>query len=183
MQRTIFTSADLELLPDDGTRYEIIDGELIMTRQPHWEHQTVCGYIFGELRQWIKAGGYGRVSLAPGVIFGDTDNVVPDVAWISPARFAALLDSAGHLTGAPELVVEVLSPGLQNEQRDRETKRKLYEVRGVQEYWVVDWRIQQIEVYRREQAILRLTATLFANDTLTTPLLPGFACPIMRIFS
>ncbi|MDZ4720617.1 MAG: Uma2 family endonuclease [Roseiflexaceae bacterium] len=183
MQRTIFTSADLELLPDDGTRYEIIDGELIITRWPHWEHQAIAGNIYQELRQWSLSNGQGRVSLAPGVIFSDTDNVIPDVAWVSIARFAALLDEAGHLTGAPELVVEVLSPGLQNEQRDRETKRKLYEVRGVQEYWVVDWRIQQVEIYRREQALLRLTATLFANDTLTTPLLPGFACPIARIFS
>lgn len=63
---------------------------------------------------------------------------------------------------APELIVEVLSPGTQNERRDREMKLKLYAERGVQEYWILDWRIQQLEVYRRQAALLRLVVTLFA---------------------
>jgi Uma2 family endonuclease len=121
--------------------------------------------------------------MAPGVIFSDADNVVPDVVWISNERLTALMDEAGHLTGAPELAVEVLSPGVENERRDREAKLKLYESRGVREYWIVDWRIQQLEVYRRDQAMLRLAATLFAEDVLTSPLLPGFSCPVERLFT
>ena len=80
-------------------------------------------------------------------------------------------------------VVEVLSAGAENERRDREAKLKLYESRGVREYWIVDWRLQQVEVYRREQALLRLAATLFAEDELATPLLPGFTCPVARLFA
>jgi Uma2 family endonuclease len=66
---------------------------------------------------------------------------------------------------------------------DGEAKLKLYESRGVREYWIVDWRIQQLEVYRRDQAMLRLAATLFAEDVLTSPLLPGFSCPVARLFT
>ena len=116
-------------------------------------------------------------------LFSEADNVVPDVVWVSNERLAALMDEAGHLTGAPELAVEVLSPGVENERRDREAKLKLYESRGVREYWIVDWRLQQIEVYRRERAMLHLVVTLFAEDVLTSPLLPGFSCPVARLFT
>ena len=182
-QRTRWTTSDIALLPDNGTRYEIIDGELYMSRQPHWHHQCTCGNFYAELRAWSLTSGLGQASITPGVIFSDADNVVPDVVWISNERLTALMDEAGHLTGAPELAVEVLSPGVENERRDREAKLKLYESRGVREYWIVDWRVQQIEVYRRDQAMLHLAATLFAEDVLTSPLLPGFACPVARLFT
>jgi len=108
--------------------------------------------------------------------------VIPDVVWASNQRLAMLLDAAGHLTAAPELVVEVLSPGMENVRRDREVKLKLYSLRGVQEYWIVDWQLQQIEVYRREQGSLRIMATLLGNDVLSSPLLPGFTCSIAQLF-
>lgn len=182
VDRVRWTSADLDLLPDNGVRYEIIDGDLFMSRQPHWYHQEVCGNIYQELRVWSLQSGRGRASVAPGVLFGEADNVIPDVVWISNERLGALMDDAGHLTGAPELIVEVLSPGQQNEMRDTQAKLKLYATQGVQEYWIVDWRLQQIAVYRREQAQLSLTATLLSSDVLTSPLLPGFACPVARLF-
>src|SRR5215470_4203558 len=181
--RTRWTTSDIALLPDNGTRYEIIDGELYMSRQPHWHHQRTCGNLCAELRAWSLATGLGHANSAPGVIFSEADDVVPDVVWLSNERLAALMDEAGHLTGAPELAVKVLSPGVENECRDREAKLKLYESRGVREYWIVDWRIQQLEIYRRDQALLRLVATLFAEDVLTSPLLPGFSCPVARLFT
>jgi Uma2 family endonuclease len=182
-ERVRWTAADLELLPDNGNRYEIIDGELFVTRAPHWGHQEVCASICTELKNWSRETGLGRTAQSPGIIFTDADNVIPDIVWVSNERFVVLLDEAGHLTGSPELIVEVLSPGVENERRDREAKLKLYSSRGVQEYWIADWRLQQIEVYRREQATLKLVATLFRNDELTSPLLPGFTCPLARIFA
>jgi Uma2 family endonuclease len=178
-----WTTADLELLPDNGDRYEIIDGELFMTRAPHWGHQEACGNIYLELKIWSRSTGLGRAAINPGIIFTEADNVIPDVVWASNERLAILLDEAGHLTAAPELIVEVLSPGADNERRDRDLKLRLYSVRGVQEYWVVNWQLQQIEVYRREQASLRLIATLLSNDELTSPLLPGFSCSVAHIFA
>ena len=183
IERVRWTTADLDLLPDNGNRYEIIDGELFVTRAPHWGHQKTCGRIYAAIDTWSQSSGLGEATIAPGIIFTDADNVIPDVVWGSHERLALLLDEAGHLTAAPELIVEVLSPGIDNQRRDRDLKLRLYSVRGVQEYWLVDWRLQQIEVYRREKGVLGLVATLFASDEITSPLLPSFVCPIARLFA
>jgi Uma2 family endonuclease len=76
----------------------------------------------------------------------------------------------------------VLSAGTENERRDREAKLKLYSERGVQEYWIINWRSPQLEVYRRQNVMLTLVCTLLPGDTLSSPLLPGFACAIDRLF-
>jgi Uma2 family endonuclease len=178
-----WTSADLELLPENGIRYEIVDGDLFMSRLPHWHHQRTCGKFFSALDEWSQQSGLGQASVNPGVLFSEANDVAPDVAWISSERLATVMDDAGHLTGAPELIVEVLSPGATNERRDRQAKRKLYETQGVREYWIADWRLRQVEVYRREEGMLRLAATLLVEDTLTSPLLPGFSYPVARLFN
>ncbi len=175
-------SSDLELLPENGARYEIINGELSMSKSPHWHHQEVCGNVYMELKLWCREQGEGEVAVTPGVIFSDADDVIPDVAWISSERLATLMDDAGHLTGAPELAVEVLSFGARNEARDRTAKRKLYATQGVREYWILDWRLKQVEIYRREQGELRLVTTLLPEDTVTSPLLPGFQCAVSSLF-
>jgi Uma2 family endonuclease len=178
-----YTSADLELLPNiEGVRYEIIDGELYVSSQPDWHHQYTCNAIGAELRNWDRHAGLGVTLPAPGLVFADDDDVAPDIVWISRERLVAVQDKAGHLRAAPELVVEVLSQGSSNVRRDREIKLALYSRRGVGEYWIADWRGQTVEVYRREQAALQLVATLGNEDTLTSPLLPGFASPLAGLW-
>lgn len=180
--RSHWTSADLEALPNDGTRYEIIAGELLMSKQPHWHHQFVCGQIFAALQAWSHQTGAGQANIAPGLIFADDDDVAPDVVWISRERRASALKPDGHLHAAPELAIEVLSEGSANERRDRESKLALYSRRGVAEYWIMDWRRKQIEVYRRENNDLQLAVTLSKSGDLVSPLLPGFACSVAYIF-
>lgn len=180
--RVYWTTEDLQLLPESSNRYEIIDGQLLMTRAPHWKHQKVIVKASRILDTWAETSQVGETVATPGVIFNDADNVIPDVVWISSERLAVGVDDEGHFTIAPELIVEVLSPGTQNERRDRETKLKLYAERGVQEYWILDWRIQQLEVYRRQGARLRLVVTLLLADTLTSPLLPDFSCSVAEFF-
>jgi Uma2 family endonuclease len=178
-----FTSADLELLPDvDGVRYEIIDGELYVSRSPDWQHQYTCNEIAAELRNWNRQAELGATIPTPGLVFAADDDVVPNLVWISRERLAAIQDEAGHLSAAPEPVVEVLSWGARNERRDRELKLTLYSRRGVRESWIVDWRRQTVEVYRRENAALRLVATLGNEDALTSPLLPGCSCPVAGLW-
>ena len=181
--RVRWTTADLELFPDTGNRYEIIDGELFVTRAPHWKHQKACARICNALDSWSQKTGLGETVQAPGIIFSDADNVIPDVVWASKERLPLLLDEAGHLTSAPELIIEVLSSGLENERRDRELKLKLYSSRGAREYWIIDWQRQQVEVYRREQAVLELAATLFPSDELNSPLLPDFSYAVSQLFA
>lgn len=180
--RVRWTTADLELFPDDGKRYEIIDGELIVTRAPRWSHQEITGRIFAALDIWSQNTGLGRAAINPGIIFTDEDSVIPDVVWASNERLDRLMDEAEHLIGAPELVVEVLSPGEKNEQRDKQLKLKLYSQQGVQEYWIVDKNLRQVQVYRRDNAVLVLVATLQAGDSLTSPLLPDFVGPLNQVF-
>ena len=175
--------ADLELFSDNEKRYEIIAGELFVTRAPHWQHQEISVNIAVELKVWCRKTGLGRVAVAPGVIFSDTDSVIPDVVWVSQARSQDIFDDAGHLIDAPELVVEVLSRSAADRKRDYELKLKLYSVRGVREYWICDGKKQSIQVYRRENGVLKLAVTLLQQDTLTSPLLPEFSCLVERFFS
>jgi Uma2 family endonuclease len=178
-----WTSADLELLPDDGKRYEIIDGDLHVSKQPNWYHQILCVGLIGPLDRWSLETGAGVVNVAPGVIFADDEDVAPDLVWVSAERLKVGLAPDGKLHAAPDLVVEVLSPGLTNERRDREAKLKLYSRRGVLEYWIADWQRRQVEVFRRADAALQLTATLLEGDTLVSPLLPGFGLPLAALFA
>ncbi len=177
-----WTSADLELLPDDGKRYEIVEGELFVSKQPHWHHQVICGRLFSLLDTWCRPTRAGGASIAPGVIFDEDEDVAPDVVWVSKERLATGLSEDGKLHTAPDLAIEVLSPGLTNERRDRDAKLKLYARRGVLEYWIIDWRRKQIEIYRREQMTLQLIGTVREPETLESPLLPGFTCLLTELF-
>jgi Uma2 family endonuclease len=182
MKTLHWTTRDLELLPDDGNRYEIVDGELYVAKQPDWQHQLVCSQFVILLGVWNEQSQAGYVAQEPGIIFTDDTNVIPDVIWISHERLKAVLHKDRKLHNAPELVIEVLSPGAENERRDREVKLKLYSRHGVKEYWVVNWQEQSLEVYRREDDLLTLNKTLNGDSTLESPLLPGFHCKVSRIF-
>jgi len=173
-----FTSADLDAFPDDGKRHEIIGGELYVSEQPDFFHQRVCLNVALTFEQ----SGNGQASIAPGLIFADDDDVTPDVVWMRSKQLSTTLGPDGKLHAAPELIVEVLSPGAANEKRDREAKLELYSRRGVDEYWIVDWRQRRIEVFRQEDARLILAATFSESDTLTTPLLPTFRCSVRDLF-
>jgi Uma2 family endonuclease len=179
-----WTTRDLDAMPDDGgwKRHEIIDGELYVTRAPHIRHQGTGGNIHFELESWSRQTGLGTPFQTPGVILTPNDAVIPDVIWISKDRLANGIDDAGHLIIAPELVVEILSAGELNEQRDKEVKLKLYSRHGVQEYWIASWQRQSLEVYRRSEAQLQRVSTLIADDVLTSPLLPGFTTPVAQFF-
>src|SRR4051794_33991998 len=176
-----WTVAEVAGLPyDEWRRYEIIDGELFVSTAPPREHQLACNGSAFVLTEWNSRTGLGEVLPGAGIVFTDHDGVVPDVLWISNERLAVLLDDSGHLTGAPELVIEVLSPGAANERRDREVKLNLYSAFGVDEYWLLDWRSQTVTIYRRDgtsrpseqgqPAPLPLVATLGPRETLASPL-------------
>ncbi len=179
-----WTIRDLHAMPDDGgwKRYEIVNGELYVTRAPHIRHQSAAGKLHVRLENWCEQTGLGSSFQTPGIVFTSTDAVIADLIWISGDRLANGIDEGGHLTVAPELIVEILSPGGRNEQRDKEVKLKLYSLHGVQEYWIVSWQLKTVEIYRRQNARLQLVNTLLVGDTLTSPLLPGFSTPVAKIF-
>ncbi len=172
----LMTSADLAQLPSIlGVRYEIIDGELHVSRQPSLGHQFAAGQCEFALELWNRQAGHGFVFATPGLVFADDQDVVPDVIWISRERLTDAQDEHGHLRLAPELVIEVLSPGPSNELRDRRLKLDLYSRRGVRDYWIVNWSQRLVEIHRHDGVQLQLVATLADGDLITSPLLPGFA--------
>lgn len=182
-----YTLADLKDVaqPWDDTRYEIIDGELFVSTQPNVKHQYATHQVELSLGNWNVRTGLGVVLPAPGLVFADDDNAAPDVVWLSWGRFRAVLRDDGKLHGPPELVAEVLSPGADNERRDRDAKLKLYSRRGVDEYWILDWQQRRAEVYRRVAAdpgVLRLAAALGEGETLDSPLLPGLRVRVGALF-
>ena len=113
-----WTTADLDAMPDDGgwLRHEIIEGELFVSRAPHISHQRVAGKIQVRLENWSEETGLGLSVQTPGLVFTTIDAVIPDLVWASKSRIEQGIDIAGHFTVAPELVVEILSSGAQNEQ-------------------------------------------------------------------
>ena len=177
-----FTYEDFVNFPNDGKRHEIIDGEHFVTPAPTIKHQRVVRRLLTALSNLLEGRAVGEVFAAPvDVVFSDLDVVEPDLLYVSRERTAMLTDA--HMRGAPDLVVEILSPGTRK--TDEITKRKLYERFGVQEYWVVDPELDAIKVYRRvEGAFVRVEElSAEAGGTLTTPLLPGFAVSLAAVFA
>lgn len=177
------TVAEMHYPMHDGNRYELIGGDVHVTTQPHPEHQRIMCLLYMELATWSTQHGAGTAYIAPDVIFSARDAVVPDVVWVSAERAPAIIDLAdGKLYGAPDLVIEILSRGRENERRYRETKRDLYDRFGVDEYWIIDRFARQVAVYWRVADQLQRVAQLGNADTLASPLLPDFTCPIASMF-
>jgi Uma2 family endonuclease len=185
MTRIRWTVRDLDLFPDpiDDTRYEILGGELHVSHQPHWRHQMATTRMIFAVEGWSAATESGYVLDAPGVIFSQEDAVAPDLVWVAGDRFALVAEDDGKLHLAPDLVVEVLSPGPVNATRDREIKLDVYSRYGVREYWIVNWEDRSVQIFRRENQQLQITATLTLEETLTSPMLPGFALALRRLFA
>lgn len=177
---TKLTYADYELLPDDSLRHEIIDGEHYVTASPVTKHQRISRSLFYLLQSYLDTHPIGEAFYAPfDVVLSSFDVVVPDLVFISKGR--AHLLTAKNLQGAPDLVIEILSPSTRP--RDERLKRDLYERVGVDEYWLVDPEHDVVDVYRREAGGFQSPVRCNNRDTLTTPLLPGLELPLDRVFS
>ncbi|HEY6329697.1 MAG TPA: Uma2 family endonuclease [Blastocatellia bacterium] len=175
----ILTVADLDAMPEDGNRYELIEGELFVSCAPGLQHQEIVANLIFLFKRYLFTNRIGKVFPGPGVIFSNFSGVIPDVVFISNDRLRKIAKGA-RITGAPELVIEILSPGSDNERRDRHSKRQLYRRYGVKEYWIVNPELLAIEVYRT--ARFRLARTLGIDDELSSQLLPGFRCKIAEVF-
>ena len=153
-----------------------------MSTTPHFNHQILCGTLHRLLENWSVQSKLGKTVFNPGLIFAEDDDVVPDVAWLTNERLEASLGEDGKLHSAPDLLIEVLSPGSTNQRRDREAKLGLYSRRGVLEYWIVDWRAASIDVYRQQNGQLAQVVTLVKGDLLDSPLLPRFSARVDDLF-
>lgn len=177
----LLTVADLESLPDDGNRYEIVDGELFVSTSPGYVHQTVLARLLYAVLNFLYTNPIGELIPGLGVIFDEHNAVIPDLLYISKERMPETI-VGGRLVRAPEIAIEIVSPGSSNERRDRHVKLNLYSARAVPEYWIVDPENRSIEIYSSKAGKLELTSTLQAGDVLTSPQLPGFNARIESFF-
>jgi len=174
-----FTYDDYRQLPDDGKRYEIIDGELYMATSPTPNHQTIVNNFSFALTAYLRAHPIGKIFPAPlEVYFTKTNLAQPDVIFISKERRHII--KTKNVKGAPDLVIEVLSPG--TERRDRTIKRKMYAQFGVREYWMAKANTATVEILRLQDGKLVPVARLEKSDLLTSPLFPGLKIPRAEIF-
>ncbi|HEX6729944.1 MAG TPA: Uma2 family endonuclease [Pyrinomonadaceae bacterium] len=178
----LLTIADLEAMPDDdGNRYELIEGELFVSCAPGLTHQIVSDNIVHLIRRYLDENPIGTVVSTIGLILSNYSGVIPDIVFFKRESTTRVV-SGERLTSAPELVIEILSPGSENIRRDRIAKRRLYGKHEVPEYWLIDREQKSVEVYRLLERELRLVAILQGDDSLTTPSLPGFSCRASEIF-
>jgi Uma2 family endonuclease len=177
----LVTVADLECMPDDGKRYEVIEGEIFVSSAPSILHQRVVGAVQFELEFYLRAHPIGILVAGPGVVFSDYDGVIPDLVYVRKERWDTVV-TGGRFTGAPDLVIEVLSSGSENERRDRIVKPQLFSRFRVGEYWIVDPEARAIEQYRLGQQGLERVATFTDADELTSPLFPHFRLRVASVF-
>lgn len=178
-RRTVYTYEDYCRLPDDGYRYEILDGELIREPAPRPLHQIVIKNLLVLLDAATSRDNLGIVLTSPlDVLLSEENLVQPDLVFIPRDRWDLITEA--NVQGAPALVIEVLS--LQSVSRDRERKRRVYERFGVQEYWIVDPWERRIERLVLGEGGFGDPEVLGEGDTLITPLLPGLRFDVRRVF-
>ena len=177
--RIVLTYEDYCALPNDGRRYEILEGELAVTPSPSRAHQRVSGNLFVILYTHVRERGLGEVFHAPfDVILEKTSVVVPGLLFVSRDRLGIVTDRG--VEGAPELIVEILSSG--TVQRDRVEKAQLYARHGVPHYWLVDPEARAIEAFELVEGQYRRTARLAGEATFVPSLFPGLAIPLSTLW-
>ena len=176
--RVKLTVADYLETPE-GAAYQLMDGELILAAAPADKHQKIILHLATRLDQFVRSRNLGIIRFAPvDVVLSDHDVVQPDLLFVSRDRDA--IRTPANLQGAPDLAVEVLSPG--TEGYDRGYKRELYARHGVREYWLVDPDLETIEVLTPGNGGFIRYALYNRRETLTSPLLPGLAVALAAIF-
>lgn len=172
-----YTYDDLTDTPDDGRRYEIIAGELLVAPAPSPDHQDFLGYLYARFRRFVMERGLGKVFIAPlDVRLTAYDTVQPDLLYIERARLGIKGDRA--IDGVPDLVLEVLS----NSTRGVDLVRKFatYATAGVREYWIVDPRQRTITVHTLVAGQYEPAAA--AEEVARSVVLPGLEIVVADVF-
>jgi Uma2 family endonuclease len=171
--KRLCTYEDYAALPDDQ-RHELIWGELMMSPSPNARHQAASVALEEQILIWIRRTRAGRMFHAPfDVVLDAHTTVQPDVIFVSNERKRIITDR--NIQGAPDLVVEIISPG--TEDRDRLVKTRLYREHGVREFWLVDPDARQVTLYTPSDA-----RVFEETDTLVSEALPGLAIPLQPLF-
>jgi Uma2 family endonuclease len=174
-----WTYEDYAAIPDDGKRYEVVDGVLFMTPAPEIAHQEIVGEIFAHLRNYIKLKGMGRVFVAPVDVRLNASTIVqPDVLVVLNAHLERIAEK--RILGAPDLVVEVASPA--TKEHDRYKKRATYALTGVPEYWIVDPTERNVEVLILEAGTYHSVGIFHGQQSIPSKIAAGLLVPVEQFF-
>jgi len=170
----------INLAESEVKRYELIDGELYMVPSPTPRHQDIVLNIASIMREFVIANDLGKISVSPlDVILSNDDVLQPDIMFITKERLDIVAEN--NIQGAPDLVIEVLSPGTAG--RDRTIKRARYARFGVREYWIVEPISRSIEVLRASREGFE-TVRVYADGTnLESPVLPNLRLDVTSVFA
>lgn len=167
-------------IPPGHQRYELVGGAIRVVPSPTVSHQRVSKRLLLALAQWIENHGLGEVYSAPlDVVLSEYDVGQPDLVYVSKERSGIIKEA--NIWGAPDLVVEILSPG--TAKWDADVKRQLYARFGVQELWLVDPQARTIEVATPRDGVLLTSEVYYPGVTVASPLLPGFTLDVERLFA
>jgi Uma2 family endonuclease len=174
-----FNYEDYLRFPDDGKRYQIIEGEVYMVPAPNPYHQMILSNVESILRSFVKAGNLDLVLIAPcDVVFSYADVVQPDIFFISQGRSSIITDK--NIQGSPDLVVEVISS--HTGKLDRTLKRSLYARFGVKEYWLVNPDRKEVEVLVHKQGSYESMGVFCHPGSFESPLLKGLVVDLKEVF-
>ena len=177
--RTKLTYEDYVMLPDDGKRYEILDGELAVTPSPLIRHQRISANLFRLLARYVDGREAGLLLYAPvDVILDRSTVVVPDLVFVRKERCAIVGERA--IEGVPDLIVEILSPG--TSRRDRGTKLKLYARFAVAHYWIVDPARRVLEMRQIGTRGYRLVGSHSGDVACSSELFPGLTLELAQVW-
>ncbi len=179
--RRKYTYEDYLLLPEDGQRHEIIDGDHCVSPSPLTRHQRLSMRLSTRLGSFVESSGLGELFSAPlDVVLSPHDVLQPDLLFVSRERAGIVTDR--NVQGAPDLVIEILSGGTRR--LDEGAKLARYARFGVREAWFLEPESALVRIYRRKGEALLLLAELSsrAGDILSTSLLPGLAIPLADLF-
>ncbi len=172
------TILDYEKLPE-GAPFQLINGELIMNPAPHFFHQKIVMRLATKLFSFVDSKELGEVVASPvDVYLSDTEIYQPDIVFISKERLSIIVD--GRIKGAPDIVVEVLSPSTGF--YDLSHKRSIYESSGIKEYWIVYPQEEIIEVLENVSGEFRQIARVKREGNVASKVLQGFSVSLADIF-
>jgi Uma2 family endonuclease len=178
LDKPVWTYADYCVLPQDFNRHEIIEGDHVVTPSPTTRHQRVLANLTSFLNLHVNSNGLGLVLAAPmDVLLAPTSVVQPDLLFISRERQAIIKEA--NIQGAPDLVVEVLSPS--TAAIDRGGKMALYARYGVSHYWILDARHLSLETYEVREGEYKLTSQFKKDDPVKVRLFHDLAIPLAQL--
>lgn len=174
-----YTARDFEKMPIGPPYYELINNRMVLEPSPEIQHQRSSLSLVKKLDDFVEAHALGLVLEAPMDVELDEDNVFqPDILFISNDRFDIIKDGR-KIKGAPDLVIEILSS---NKKYDQEEKKYVYELHNVLEFWLVDVKKKQVEVYENVHKEFVLLQKAYLGDIISSKILSGFEIPTDYVF-